>query len=33
VHINLPGNPPIPATVKATAQTARLGATYQLSGP
>jgi len=31
VDITLPG--PIPATVKATAQTARLGAIYQLSGP
>ena len=34
IHLNLPGGPaPIPATVKGTAQTARLGATYQLSGP
>ena len=36
VDLLLPGDgggPPVPATVKATGQTARLGAIYQLSGP
>lgn len=36
IDILLPGDgggPPVPASVKATAQTARLGVSYQLSGP